>query len=194
MPYSNQGSIKSPPGKITGNHKKKDSPAPVRIGVSSCLLGEKVRYNGDHKKNKYVCEVLGKHFEWIPICPEVEAGMGIPREPVKLFGTKEDARINGEKTGTDWTRRMTKTAEKQIRKMQQLDVRGFVLKKNSPSCGTGGIPVYKKNGEIADYGPGLFVQLLLNRLPDIPVVEENQLQNKKNRENFINGVFAYRFL
>ena len=128
----------------------------IKVGVSSCLLGEKVRYNGEHTKNDFVAEVLGRYFEWVPVCPEVEAGMGIPRETVYLEGAPDAPRMIGDKTKKDWTRPMRALSEKRGLELERIGIAGYIFKKNSPSCGVFRVKVYTDKGMPSRGGRGLF--------------------------------------
>lgn len=172
------------------------SPIPVRIGVSSCLLGQKVRFDGGHKQDSFLVHELGRHVEWVPVCPEFEVGMGIPRESVRLVrreGDPETAppRMVGPKTGTDWTERMLAYSESRVRALEKLELSGYVLKSKSPSCGMERVKVYTPQGMPEKNGTGLFSGVLLRLLPWLPVEEEGRLNDSTLRENFIERVFAY---
>ncbi len=166
----------------------------IRVGVSSCLLGEKVRWDGNHKQDRTVKDLLGRCFEWVPTCPEVEIGMGIPRETVKLTGNPRAPRMVGNTTGTDWTQRMTRYANKRSRELAKLGVCGYIFKSRSPSCGLARIPVTGKNGKTQSNGPGLFTEAFRHRCSLVPVEDEGRLHDARIRENFITRVFAYHRL
>src|SRR5437867_12752032 len=134
---------------------------PVRIGISSCLLGETVRYDGGHKRNTFFVEILGPQVEWVPICPEVELGLGIPREPLHLLRIKEDIRMVFAGSGEDITDRMRQYARERVAELVAADLSGYVLKTNSPSCGMEHVPVYGASGQAAGEGRGLFAGALL---------------------------------
>ena len=166
----------------------------IRVGVSSCLLGEKVRWDGNHKQDRTVKDRLGRLFEWVPTCPEVEIGMGIPRETVKLTGNPRAPRMVGNTTGTDWTQRMTRYANKRSRELAKLGVCGYIFKSRSPSCGVSRIPVTSNKGKTKSNGPGLFTEAFLHRCSLVPVEDEGRLHDARIRENFITRVFAYHRL
>ncbi len=166
----------------------------IKVGVSSCLLGEKVRWDGDHKRNRTVKNQLGRIFEWVPTCPEVEIGMGIPREAVRLMGNVRSPRMVGTESATDWTARMTRYARKRLRELAKLGVCGYIFKSRSPSCGVARIPVTAKNGKTATQGRGLFADLFMRQFSHIPVEDEDRLQDARVRELFITRVFAYHRL
>ncbi len=167
----------------------------IWIGISSCLLGEKVRWNGDHKQNWYAKEILGRFFDYVPVCPEVEVGMGVPRETVHLKGSKDSPRMVGTKTGTDWTQKMIRFSASKVRELSSHDLSGFIFKKGSPSCGLSRISVYSESGDkVNTMGQGLFAATFTNTFPLVPVEEEGRLNDFKIRENFIVRVFSYHRL
>ena len=166
----------------------------IKVGVSSCLLGEKVRWDGDHKQDLFVKNLLGQFFEWVPTCPEVEIGMGIPRETVQLTGDPGDPRMVGNITGTDWTSRMNRYSKKRSAELARLTLCGYIFKSRSPSCGIARIPVTGKNGKTQKYGRGLFTEAFMQHCTLVPVVDESRLHDARIRENFITRVFAYHRL
>ncbi len=150
----------------------------LKIGVSSCLLGESVRYDGGHKYNQTVIDLfdLGDRFEAVPVCPEMEMGMGVPREPVKI----EANRLLGVESGKDWTEAMHSFHSEKLKELTQLN--GFIFKSRSPSCGIQAAPIHAGTAEKTS---GLFARAFMKHFPHIPVVDEEQLQDKQARENFI---------
>lgn len=166
----------------------------VKVGVSSCLLGMKVRYDGGHKRDRYITDVLGKYVEFVPVCPELEIGMGTPREAVNLMGTPEAPGMIGEKTGADRTKRMNNYSDRRVRKCDIKQLSGCILKKDSPSCGMKRVRLFANNGSLSRKGVGLFAKKLMERYPLLPVEEEDRLHNIRIRENFIERVFAYHNL
>jgi uncharacterized protein YbgA (DUF1722 family)/uncharacterized protein YbbK (DUF523 family) len=174
------------------HHPKQD--APIRIGISACLLGEKVRYDGSHKEDRYLTHTLGRYFEWVPVCPEVELGLGIPRETIRLVRQESEVGLVTLVTGRDLTREMHQYAETRVRQLEHEDLCGYILKSNSPSCGMLRVRVYGTKGMPTREGRGLFAQSLIERLPNLPVEEEGRLSDPRLRENWIERVFAYRRL
>jgi uncharacterized protein YbgA (DUF1722 family)/uncharacterized protein YbbK (DUF523 family) len=166
-------------------------PSKPRIGISACLLGQKVRYDGGDKRDRFLTDIFGLYVEWIPVCPEVEVGMGIPRKPVRLVGNPTDPRMIAERSGDDWTLKMNQYASQRTPSLTQLDLSGYILKKNSPSCGMERVRIYGLNGTPARQGRGLFAAVLMRRLPLLPVEEEGRLNDPRLRENFVERVFAY---
>jgi uncharacterized protein YbgA (DUF1722 family)/uncharacterized protein YbbK (DUF523 family) len=171
----------------------RDAPL-VRVGVSACLLGEKVRYDGGHKRDSFLADTFGRFVEWVPVCPEVEAGLGTPREPIRLVRHEGGTQLLTVKTGVDHTARMAEYARRKVEDLAALDLSGYVLKKDSPSCGMERVKVYDPNGAPARTGRGLFAEALLARVPNLPVEEEGRLSDPRLRENFVERVFAYRRL
>lgn len=170
-----------------------DPAGPIRIGVSSCLLGQNVRYDGGHKKDDFVTGLLGRFVEFVPVCPEVEVGMSIPRPTIRLERRGEAVHLVDPKNGVDHTEAMQRWAERKVAELGKLDLCGYVLKKDSPSCGMERVRVYAKGAPIKS-GRGIFAAELLDRLPLLPVEEEGRLNDPELRENFVERVFAYRRL
>src|SRR5882762_6974511 len=123
-----------------------DAEPPLRLGVSSCLLGEEVRFDGGHKRDRFLTDLLGRYVEWVPVCPEVEVGMGVPREALRLVGTPASPRMIGLRSGDDYTARMRRFATERVRALAALDLGGYVFKKDSPSCGIERVRVYGAGG------------------------------------------------
>ena len=167
----------------------------IKIGVSSCLIGEKVRWNGDHKQNHYVREVLAKYFEYVSVCPEMEVGMGVPRETVALYGDLENPRMISKKTQTDWTKTMKHYIKNRISFLAHDHLCGYIFKSKSPSCGLGRIPVYAEfESNKVRHGAGMFAKQFTNDFPFIPTEDEGRLNDPKIRENFIVKVFSFNRL
>ena len=165
----------------------------IKIGVSSCLVGEKVRWNGDHKQDRYVREVLSKYFEYIPVCPEVEVGMGVPRETVALYGNPEKPSMISKKTQTDWTKPMEKYIKSRIKTLSADDLCGYIFKSKSPSCGMSRVPLYSEFGSHkVKHGPGMFANAFINSFPLVPTEDEGRLNDPRIRENFIVRVFSFK--
>lgn len=169
----------------------RQSEARIRIGISRCLLGDAVRFDGGHKHDRFLTETLGEYFEWIPVCPEMDAGMGVPRESVRLVSYPEGLRMEGVRSKTDFTRPMKEYSLAKINELQNETLHGFILKKDSPSCGMERVRIYRSSGSALRQGSGLFAAELLSRFPDLPVEEEGRLHDMRLRENFIERVFAF---
>ncbi|MCZ6632503.1 MAG: DUF523 and DUF1722 domain-containing protein [bacterium] len=164
----------------------------IRVGVSACLLGEEVRYDGGHKRDSFLLDTLGQYVEWVPVCPEVEVGMGVPRETIRLEGLAEAPRVVAPKSGTDHTERMQVWSEKRVNALAGEDLHGYVFKKGSPSCGLMRVRVYPPDTDIPTRdGQGVFARAVVDRFPLLPVEEEGRLNNLGLRESFIERVFVY---
>ncbi len=165
----------------------------LNIGVSACLLGQKVRFDSGHKHDRYITDVLGEYFKFIAVCPEVEVGMGVPRESVRLIAGPDGPRMVGSKTGQDWTEKMKALTERRTRQLESFKLRGYILKKDSPSCGMERVKLYPASGGGAPSRDtrGFFGDALLKRYPLLPVEEEGRLNDAPLRDNFIVRVFAY---
>ncbi|MEP6653150.1 MAG: DUF523 and DUF1722 domain-containing protein [Myxococcales bacterium] len=187
----------------------------LRIGVSACLVGQEVRFDGQHKRDAFLVEELGPFVEFVPVCPEVEVGMGIPRETLRLVrlgqraGTTDEGatRLIAPRSGEDWTERMLSYARRRVAALAGESLSGYVLKKDSPSCGltrvkrypvadSGGSPgVAPAQPPAAERaGQGLFAAELQRAFPHLPIEEEGRLCDARLRENFIERIFAYHRL
>ena len=164
----------------------------IRIGISACLLGEKVRFDGGHKLDHYLKETLGSFVEWVPVCPEVECGLPIPREAMHLVGDPESPRLLTVRTGKDHTERMLRWAEKKLKELETLDLCGFVFKSRSPSSGMKGVKVYSPNGMPRHRGVGIFARAVMEHFHLLPAEDEGRLSDPGLRENFIERVFVFR--
>ncbi|MDJ0806073.1 MAG: DUF523 and DUF1722 domain-containing protein [Gammaproteobacteria bacterium] len=165
---------------------------PPKVGVSACLLGHQVRYDGGHKRNPFLLEALDEHVEFIPVCPETAIGLGIPRPPIRLVGIPEHPRVIGVTDASlDVTGRLQDYAESEVSSYLRLS--GFILKKDSPSCGMERVKVYDNTGSSATRkGVGAFARVLMQRLPLLPVEEEGRLNDAVLRENFIARIYVYQ--
>ena len=163
--------------------------ARIRIGISSCLLGQAVRYDGGHKHNGYITESLGQFFEFVPFCPEVAIGLGVPRPPIHLVASKHGTRARGVRDGSlDMTEQLVGYAKKVAPTL--ADVSGYILKKGSPSCGMQRVKVHSDTGKPLS-APGLYAGTLMAQLPELPFEEEDRLMDPGLRENFLERVFVY---
>lgn len=175
----------------------RDQPLPrIRLGVSACLLGSKVRFDGQHKRDAFLTDALGPLVEWVPVCPEVEVGMGVPREAVRLVASPvgDGPRMVGLTSGTDWTQRMNRFAATRVRALASEELSGFVLKSKSPSCGMERVKVFaeaESRGPAHARGAGLFAAALGAAFPNLPTEEEGRLEDARLRENFLERIFAY---
>ena len=164
----------------------------IRILVSACLLGEKVRYDGGHKRDLFLNETLGPFVEWVRICPEVDCGLPVPREAMRLVGDPSRPRLVTNRTGIDHTERMERWAMARLDALSGLDLCGYVCKKDSPSSGMERVKVYGGGGIPARTGAGIFTRMFMERFPRIPVEEEGRLTDPVLREMFIERVFCLR--
>jgi len=167
---------------------------PIRVGISACLLGKKVRFDGGHKQDRFLTDTLGRYFQWVAVCPEVEVGLPVPRPTLRLEMAGDEVRLAMPKEGRDITREMRTWAKRRAAGLEDKDLCGYVLKKDSPSCGMERVKVYRDKGPPAKTGRGLFAEALLERLPNLPVEEEGRLHDPRLRENWITRVFAYHRL
>lgn len=167
---------------------------PLRIGISSCLLGEEVRFDGGHKHDRFLTDVLGPFVEFVPVCPEVEAGLGTPREAIHLEDRGDGLRVVGVRSGADHTDALHRQASARVRALEREGLCGYVLKRASPSCGMERVKVFHGKGMPSKDGRGLFAAHLMERMPLLPVEEEGRLNDPRLRENWIERVFAYRRL
>jgi uncharacterized protein YbbK (DUF523 family) len=171
-----------------------------RVGISRCLLGDEVRYDGGHKRDAVLVEIAGRIVEWVPVCPEVEMGMGTPREPIQLVASQDGVpsgeqrvRLMGVHTGHDWTGMMNGWRRMRIRELSSANLSGYVLKKDSPSCGPEQVRVHDAS-RVTRTGRGLFAQALVDAFPNLPIEDEGRLQDRVLLDNFVERVFAYQQL
>ena len=162
-----------------------------RVGISACLLGDKVRYDGRDKRDAFLADVLGQQVEWVRVCPEVEVGMGTPREALNLILEGGRVRMKTTSTRLDWTGAMEEWAGRRVDELAAEDLSGYVLKKDSPSCGPAHVPIYDPNGQRLDDGAGLFARALLRRFPTMPIEDEGRLSRANIREAFVQRVIEY---
>lgn len=172
----------------------KDSERPIRIGISACLLGEKVRFDGGHKQDRFLTHTLGQYFQWVHVCPEVEIGLSIPRPTLRLERHGDEIRLVMPKEQRDLTGVMRSYARRRVTELAGEDLSGYILKRASPSCGMERVRVYNPEGNPARKGRGLFAEALLARFPNLPVEEEGRLHDPPLRENWITRVFAFHRL
>jgi uncharacterized protein YbgA (DUF1722 family)/uncharacterized protein YbbK (DUF523 family) len=164
---------------------------PVRIGISACLLGEAVRFDGGHKRDAFLTGTFGRFVEWVPVCPEVECGFGTPREAMRLVRSGKDVRLITVRSAVDLTDRLDGYAKRRVVELMSEHLSGYVLKKDSPSCGLERVKVYDSNKVPEKSGRGLFAARLVEGFPELPVEEEGRLADPRLRENFVERVFAY---
>jgi len=163
----------------------------IKIGISSCLLGENVRYDGGHKLDRYLRDIFGRFVEWVPVCPEVECGLPVPREAMRLVGKTNAPRLMTRGTGIDHTPRMQKWSQKKLSLLANEQLCGFIFKSRSPSSGMQGVKVYLETGQPSNKGIGLFARAFMDIFPEIPVEDDGRLHDADIRENFIERVFVF---
>jgi uncharacterized protein YbbK (DUF523 family) len=159
--------------------------------VSACLLGDAVRYDGGHKRDPILTIVLGPLVEWVSVCPEVEAGMGVPREPIQLVDEGGRIRLRAVRSGIDHTDSMSAFVDAKLTALAAEHLSGYILKADSPSCGLSQVPVVRPGGASTPTGVGLFAQALLERFPELPIEDERRLADPAIRDAFLDRVFAY---
>ncbi len=167
--------------------------AEIKIGVSSCLLGNPVRYDGGHKHDRYITDTLGKYFKFVPVCPEVECGLPVPREAMRLVGDIENPRLLTSRSGQDYTEQMQQFSARKVEELEKMNLCGFIFKKDSPSSGLFRVKVYPPSGQSSlKVGRGFFAAAMAERFPQLPMEEEGRLHDPLIRENFLEHVFSYR--
>ena len=164
----------------------------IRIGISTCLLGEGVRYDGGHKRDRFVTDTLGQFLEFVPVCPEMECGLGVPRESMRLVGKPESPRLVTNRTKIDHTERMITWARKRVQELEKEDLCGFIFKSRSPSSGMERVRVYNEKGIPEKKGVGMFARIFMAHFPLLPVEEDGRLHDIRLRENFIERIFALK--
>jgi uncharacterized protein YbgA (DUF1722 family)/uncharacterized protein YbbK (DUF523 family) len=164
----------------------------IKLGISSCLLGNPVRYDGGHKLDHFLTGTFGNYVEWLPVCPEVESGLPVPREAMHLVGDPEDPRLVTVRSGVDHTSRMKRWAKRRVADLERDELCGFVFKSRSPSSGMRGVKIYNEDGTPRGTGSGIFAHAFMKRFPLLPVEDEGRLHDPALRENFIERVFVYR--
>ncbi|OGV70815.1 MAG: hypothetical protein A3K19_26865 [Lentisphaerae bacterium RIFOXYB12_FULL_65_16] len=164
----------------------------IRLGISACLLGENVRYDGGHKLDRYLRDTLGQFVDYVPVCPESECGLGIPREAMRLVGEPAAPRLVTVKTGVDHTERMLEWASRRVTELEAENLCGFIFKSRSPSSGMERVKVYPPQGMPTHAGVGMFARVFMAHFPLLPVEEEGRLQDPALRENFIERVFTLK--
>lgn len=163
----------------------------IKVGISSCLLGNKVRYDGGHKLDRYLTDTLGRYVDWVPVCPEVEYGLSVPREAMRLVGEPDDYRLVTIKTGIDHTDGMRTWAKRKLLELAKLELSGFVFKSKSPSSGLRAVKIYSGPGAPSRSGVGIFAKSFIETFPLTPVEDDGRLHDPGLRENFIERLFVF---
>ncbi|ABA89948.1 protein of unknown function, DUF523 and DUF1722 [Syntrophotalea carbinolica DSM 2380] len=164
----------------------------IRIGISACLLGQNVRYDGGHQLDRFLRDTLGYFVDYVPVCPEVEMGLPIPRQTLRLVGDADSPRLVFSKSGEDVTERMTSWAKRRLAELEKEDLCGFIFKARSPSSGMARVKLYDRRGVPNKNGVGLFARLFMEYFPMLPVEEDGRLNDIRLRENFIEAIFTFR--
>jgi uncharacterized protein YbgA (DUF1722 family)/uncharacterized protein YbbK (DUF523 family) len=164
----------------------------IRLGISTCLLGEPVRYDGGHKRDRFITDTLGQYVEFVPVCPETECGLGVPRESMRLEGDPASPRLITRRTRVDHTERMVAWGIRRLQELENEDLCGFIFKSDSPSSGMERVRVYSDKGMPQRNGVGIFARMFMERFPLLPVEEEGRLHDLKLRENFVESIFALK--
>jgi len=167
-----------------------ERPRQVRLGISACLLGRTVRYDGGHRRDPLLIETLGQCVDWVPVCPEVECGLDVPREAMSLVGRPESPRLVTIETAIDHTDRMLRWARKRVVELEAEHLCGFVFKSRSPSCGVARVSLCDENGSRGETGVGLFARVFTEHFPQLPVEDEKRLHDPAVRENFLRRILS----
>ena len=165
--------------------------APIRVGISACLLGQEVRFDGGHKRASFLIDAFGDSVEWVSVCPEVEAGFGTPREPVQLSRDEDAIRLVTVTTRRDLSAPMDEFIRRRLPELRLEELSGYILKANSPSCGPRHVNIFDPNGTVVESGRGLFAEALIRQFPALPVEDEGRLADPRLLEEFVSRVFAY---
>lgn len=161
----------------------------IRVGISACLLGQPVRYDGGHKRNDVLIEAFSDLVEWAPVCPEAECGLPVPREMMRLQGDPARPRLIVIKTGEDRTDSLLEWTGMKLEELSELGIRGFCFKARSPSCGVRDTNIFDEAGKVIfDCSSGLFARAFIARFPHLPVEDEGRLQDQASRERFIRRI------
>ncbi|MDC0336020.1 DUF523 and DUF1722 domain-containing protein [Pseudodesulfovibrio sp.] len=164
----------------------------IKLGIAKCLMGENVRYDGSQKLDRYLRDILGDYVEWVPVCPEVETGMPIPREAVRLVGDVDAPRLVGRQSGEDWTERMQSWGKNRLELLKKEDICGYIFKYGSPSSGMTRVKVYNDKGMPSLSGQGIWARMVMEAFPHLPFEDDGRLHDPRLRENFISRVFTLK--
>ena len=164
----------------------------IKLGVSMCLLGENIRYDGGHRLDRFIRDTLGEYVNFVPVCPEVECGMPVPREAMRLESVPESPRLVTIGSRKDMTKQMLDWAAVRVRELESEGLYGYIFKSSSPSCGIKGVKVHNEKGIPVKKGVGLFARAFMKHFPLLPTEDENRLHDPRIRENFIENIFAIK--
>jgi uncharacterized protein YbbK (DUF523 family) len=165
---------------------------PIRVLISACLLGDEVRYDGGHKRDASIVETVGTFVEFVKVCPEVDCGLSVPREPMRLVGDLSRPRLVTVTTGSDLTARMEDFARAKVRALEPLELCGYICKSGSPSSGMAGVEIYNASGGVDGRGAGVFTRIFMEHFPDVPVEDEGRLQDPLIRAGFIERIVGLK--
>ncbi|MED5465898.1 MAG: DUF523 domain-containing protein [Myxococcota bacterium] len=165
-------------------------PPKLRVGISACLLGEDVRYDGGNRFNSAIHQSFNHRVEWVVVCPEVDAGLGIPRETIHLVGSPKTPRVETTESRIDLTEQLVEHCRARVQTLHQAGLAGFILKARSPSCGTR-VSVTSDEGSVEAHGEGVFVSALKSQLPGLPIVNEDELTTQADQDRFLQAMLAY---
>lgn len=171
-----------------------NKPGLLRLGISRCLLGDAVRFDSGHKRDRFLTDVLSRYVEWISVCPEVEAGLGVPREPIRLVHRGGPPAVMTVRTQVDLTATMQRFSDRRVRELAALNLCGYVFKKDSPSCGMERVRVYHDSSSRmpSRNGIGVFARAFMAHFPQTPVEEEGRLNDAAIRTNFLERIVCYQ--
>jgi uncharacterized protein YbgA (DUF1722 family)/uncharacterized protein YbbK (DUF523 family) len=164
----------------------------IRLGISTCLLGEPVRYDGGHRLDRFLTDTLGRYVEYLPVCPEVECGFGIPRESMHLEGDPQAPTLITSRTRRDLTDQMLSWAHERVSQLEREGLCGFIFKSNSPSSGMERVKVLGRDGMPRKIGTGIFAGVFMKHFPLVPVEEDGRLHDPVLRENFVERIFVLK--
>ena len=164
----------------------------IRLGISTCLLGEQVRFDGSHRLDRFLRDTLGRYIDYVPVCPELECGLGVPRESMHLEGEPEAPRLITTKTRRDLTDRMVTWAQRKVKELERERLCGFIFKSNSPSSGMERVRIYGPSGMPQKKGIGIFAGIFMQQFPLFPTEEDGRLHDPKLREHFIESIFVFK--
>ena len=168
-----------------------ESKQKIFIGISSCLVGQKVRFDANHKEQRLITQKMAQRFEFIPVCPEVAIGLGVPRTPIHLTGDQHNQRaVNIKDETVDVTQRLIDFGQQKAK--QLVHISGYIFKKGSPSCGLFNVKVYKTKNKVFHSGTGVYAKQIIQNNPLLPVEEEGRLKDGSLRHNFLQRVEVYR--
>ena len=164
----------------------------IKVGISRCLTGDRVRYDGNGKEDHYLTDTLGRYIEWRPVCPEVECGLPVPRGAMHLMEESDGPHLRTIHTGIDHTERMVEWSRARLDEIANQGICGFIFKSRSPSCAKGGVQIHTRSGRTRGKDAGLFASAFMRRFPLIPAEDEEGLRNPGLRENFLIRLFVFR--